>query len=118
MWMLSIFNSPVSQLYKSGLFNHITNIGFVLTTLLDKHKPNIAEENKIKQQKLQDQAEMLQRLEQKLKEKEQQLFKELSNKQETIRALEQKLEEQMILTENIQIAARGQLQVERITGLF
>ena len=53
-----------------------------------------------------------------MKEKEQQLFKELSNKQETIRALEQKLEEQMILTENIQIAARGQLQVERITGLF
>jgi len=83
-----------------------------MKTLLDKHKPNIAEENKIKQQKLQDQAEMLQRLEQKLKEKEQQLFKELSNKQETIRALEQKLEEQMILTENIQIAARGQLQGE------
>merc|ERR1712064_126636 len=54
----------------------------------------------------------LQRLEQKLKEKEQQLFKELANKQETIRALEEKLEEQMLLTENIQMSARGQLQGE------
>jgi len=66
----------------------------------------------IKQQKLQEQSEMLQRLENALREKEQQLAEELLNRDEVIRQLEKKLEEQTLITESTQQAARSMLQSE------
>merc|ERR1712178_158030 len=71
-----------------------------------------SQEYLIKQQKLQERSEMLQRLENALREKEQQLAGELMNRDEVIRQLEKKLEEQTLITESTQQAARSMLQSE------
>merc|ERR1719343_954688 len=54
-----------------------------------KVRDDIEEETLIKQQKLNEQTEMLRRLEITLREKEQQLEKEISSKQEIIQQLEE-----------------------------
>merc|ERR1711902_357326 len=74
-----------------------------------KVRDDIEEENLIKQQKLNEQTEMLRRLEITLREKEQQLEKEMSSKQEIIQQLEERLVEQTLMTERSQ---RSQLQSE------
>ena len=74
-----------------------------------KVRDDIEEETLIKQQKLNEQTEMLRRLEITLREKEQQLEKEMSSKQEIIHQLEERLVEQTLTTERSQ---RSQLQLE------
>jgi len=72
----------------------------------------IAEENFIKEQKLNEQTEMLKRLEQILREKELQLGKVMKTQNEEIKILEQKLEEQTQLTENAQRITKTQINTE------
>eukprot|EP00092_Neocalanus_flemingeri_P000420 GFUD01000448.1.p1 GENE.GFUD01000448.1~~GFUD01000448.1.p1 ORF type:complete len:654 (+),score=170.01 GFUD01000448.1:222-2183(+) len=72
----------------------------------------VAEENFHKQQKLNEQSEMLKRLEQILREKEQQLGKVTKSQNESIKILEQKLEEQCQMTEKAQQVTRTQLNSE------
>lgn len=72
----------------------------------------LAQENVLKQQKLNEQSEMLKRLEQILREKEQQLEKVMKSQNEKIKILEEKLEEQTQKTENAEKSTRNQIKSE------
>lgn len=72
----------------------------------------LAQENVLKQQKLNEQSEMLKRLEQILREKEQQLEKVMKSQNEKIKILEDKLEEQTQKTENAEKSTRNQIKSE------
>ena len=72
----------------------------------------VAEEHFIKQQRLNEQTEMLKLLEQTLREKEQQLGNVMKTKNEKIKILEEKLEEETQMTEKAKQLTRTQLNCE------
>ena len=72
----------------------------------------LAEENILKQQKLTEQSEMLRRLEEILREKEQQMGKLVKSQNEKIKILEQRLEEQTQINENAEQSTRAQIKSE------
>jgi len=72
----------------------------------------LAEENILKQQKLTEQSEMLKRLEEILREKEQQMGKLVKSQNEKIKVLEQRLEEQTQINENAEQSTRAQIKSE------
>jgi len=72
----------------------------------------IAEENILKQQKLTEQSEMLKRLEEILREKEQQMEKVVRSQNEKIKVLEQRLEEQIQINESAEHSTRTQIKSE------
>ena len=98
----------------NGKLENILEQNREMKLLLEKHsgtkvRDETEEETLIKQQKLNEQTEMLRRLEVTLREKEQQLEKEMSSRQEIIQQLEERLVEQTLMTERSQ---RSQLQSE------
>jgi len=72
----------------------------------------LAEENILKQQKLNEQSEMLKRLEQILREKEQQLEKVMKTQNDKIKGLEQRLGEQTQMTEKAEQSTKTQIKSE------
>jgi len=72
----------------------------------------LAEENALKQQKLNEQSEMLKRLEQILREKEHQLGKVMKTQNEKIKILENKLEEQTQLAEMAEKSVKKEVKSE------
>merc|ERR1711942_65929 len=66
--------------------------------------------NILKQQKLTEQSEMLKRLEEILREKEQQMGKLVKSQNEKIKILEQRLEEQTQINENAEQSTRAQIK--------
>merc|ERR1712227_452168 len=97
-----------------GKLENILEQNREMKLLLEKHsgtkvRDETEEETLIKQQKFNEQTEMLRRLEVTLREKERQLEKEMSSRQEIIQQLVERLVEQTLMTERSQ---RSQLQSE------